>query len=469
MSRCLAEMPSAQPPRIGDSTIGQRASEYADQIFVAFISSILLLYVCVFFYFLYATMIRVPFSDMFSYINDYFAYRQNGDLLHYLWMPHTQHRLVWTRLAIALDINTLRGVGYPIIIVSTSCLISVPLLIHREMTRGGMLPEVAYVGSLLTVLLVLTTANVVVCSIALEEIYPETLAFAVLAIVLFDGDLEADKLSNYRRAAALLAAIGSAFGSATGLVVWPILVWTSWRGRADRRWTLATLGVGTAFVALYAHDLPVPQSTSEALVGAGQFYDPAHLLKIGEYLLTYLGLPWTRAANLILVGRLIGAALLTVGFAVIVQRGILRPPADRLERIAVGLIMFSLATAALASVGRVDERADVAVPVRYSVYLVPLHIGLLFLVMPWLNLRWQVLSQRRLSQLAIALMVSFLFVQQLAAGRAAVAITRSITAAMSRFYAGERDVEMMQYVGNLDGAEHAVELMRREAIYVGRR
>src|SRR5262249_12404772 len=293
--------------------------------------------------------------------------------------------------------------------------------------------------------------------------------FAVLAMILFDGGgLEAGGQSNYRRAAALLAAIASAFGSATGLVIWPILLWSAWRVRVARSWKIAVLVTGAAFVALYVSGLPAPQTIPEALSGDGQFYAPSHLLKMGEYLLTYLGLPWTRATPLVLVGRIIGATLLALGLVTIVRRGFLKAPVDRLERIAVSLIMFSLATAALAAIGRVDETADVAVLVRYSVYLVPLHIGLLCFVMSWLNRRWQDLSVKRLSQVAILLVVSLLLVQQVVAGRAATAVTQTITTTMNRFFAGERDPEMMKYVGNLELAEYAIVLMKREAIYTGR-
>src|SRR5262249_50720236 len=292
-----------------------------------FISAVLAVYLCVFAYFLYATTIRIPFSDMFAYVTAYLDYRQNGELLSYLWLPHTQHRLVWTRLLTAIDITAFNGVSYPFIVASTISLVSVPLLVRGAINRSHMFPEVTHVANVLTGMLVLTTANVVDCSIPIECIYPQTLVFAVLAMILFDGGgLEAGGQSNYRRAAALLAAIASAFGSATGLVIWPILLWSAWRVRVARSWKIAVLVTGAAFVALYVSGLPAPQTIPEALSGDGQFYAPSHLLKMGEYLLTYLGLPWTRATPLVLVGRIIGATLLALGLVTIVRRGFLKAP-----------------------------------------------------------------------------------------------------------------------------------------------
>jgi hypothetical protein len=446
------------------------AGDYLDQSFAALLVTIVTAHLCLFTYYLRATAIREPFSDMLGYISDFLRYRQTGDFGHYLWMPHTQHRLIWTRLITAFDIDVFHGVAYPFMVVATGSLILVSVLIRHEVSRAGRSRDPTFAVGWLVVMLVLTTANVVDCSIPIEDIYPHTLVFAVLSLVLFDGVSESGNSIQFRRVAALLAAVGAAFGSATGLVLWPILLWVTWRGRAGWIWAASIAGVGSTFVVLYTHGMPMPLSTSSALRGEALFYAPAHLLKIGDYFLTYMGLPWTRASALAIVGRLVGAILFVVGILSIVRRGIMRPPANRLERIAISLIMFSLATALLAAIGRVDEKADVEVPVRYSVYLAPLHAALLCLVLPWLNGRWRMLDHRRIGQVAVLAIASLLLVQQVAAGQAATTISRTITATIDRFMAGERDPQMSRFVsGDLAHASQIFEMMKREGIYVGQR
>jgi hypothetical protein len=449
---------------------GGGTGDYLDRCFVALLAAIAVVHLCLFGYYLRATAIREPFSDMLNYISDFLRYRQTGDLGYYLWMPHTQHRLIWTRLITAFDIDAFQGVAYPFLVVATTSLILVPVLIRHEVNRAGLSQVPTFAVGWLIVMLVLTTANVVDCSIPIEDIYPHTLVFAVLSLILFDGRGESANSTHLRRVAALLAAVGAAFSSATGLVLWPVLLWVTWRGRAGWTWAATVACVGTTFVVLYTRGMPIPLSTSSALRGDAQFYAQAHLLKIGDYLLTYMGLPWTRASALAVVGRLIGAILLVVGVASIVRRGVLRPPASRLERIAISLIMFSLATAALAAIGRVDERADVEVPVRYSVYLAPLHVGLLCLVLPWVSGRWRVLNHRRISQVTVLTVASLLLVQQVAAGRAAAATTQTITATIDRFIGGKRDPQMTRFVSSdLNYADQVFDMMKREGIYIGRR
>ena len=441
-------------------------SAICDRGFVALIVALSLTYLGAFLYFVQATVIREPFSDMLDYIDDYLAFRRNGDFWTYLWSPHTQHRLIWTRLVAAIDIDLFNGITYPFVVTSTACLVMVALLMQREAAKASTSPVAKLIGVLSAVMLVFTANNAVDCSVAIESIYPHAVVFAVLSLVLFNDSEPSAGWAIAKWGAALLAAIGAAFGNATGLVVWPILVWMAWRKKLDWQWLLATAGIGAAFLAIYAHGLPIPQSTTEATSGEGEFYAPAHLYKIAIYLLSYMGLPWTRAPALADVGRAIGAILLVVSGFVVVQRGIVRGPADRLERLSIGLIIFSLGTSALATLGRVDEDFAAKVPVRYSLFLTPLHIGLLFLGLPWLNRCWHDRSRRRLCQVGILVVFALLLVQQIEIGRAAIRTTDTIRATIDRFLSGERQPEMVSLLGNLDNAQRIVNLTREKKIYI---
>jgi len=75
---------------------------------------------------------------------------------------------------------------------------------------------------------------------------------------------------------------------------------------------------------------------------------------------------------------------------VVFWRGFYRAPSGRLERIAIALIMFSLASGILATIGRADMPAigGVFVPVRYSVLLISLHVGLVLVAAPFLDRLW---------------------------------------------------------------------------------
>jgi hypothetical protein len=443
-----------------------------ERVFLGALAAIGGLYVILFAWYFSATMIRRPYWDMFRYVMDYLEYPRHGGFLQYLWSQYatSEHRQIWMRLMTAIDVGVFRGVAYPFIVFATSCLLGVPLLMAREVARSGLPPQLAATAIWAVVLLVLTTANVVDCSIAIEGIYPQTVLFAVLSLVLFDGAGEGGRLAPWRRLGAMAAALGAGFACALGLIVWPILLWAAWRGGLGWRWMAAVALTGALFIGFYVHGLTFSGTTAAAMQGEGGFYAPSHLLKVDDAFLTFLGLPWTRGPGLGLLGRLLGAVLLVVGLGAILRRGFLAPRGGlpRLERIALGLIAFSLATAALGAVGRVGTEADGILPVRYSVFLVPLHLGLFCLALPWMKDRWANSSARRSMQAAALSLGALMLVQQIAGGEAGAAKAQIMNATIARFMAGERDETMTHIVyGDLTYAQDAVDEMRRRQIYRG--
>jgi hypothetical protein len=302
--------------------------------------------------------------------------------------------------------------------------------------------------------------------VPIEGIYPHSLFFIILSLVLFDGAGEGERLAPYRRIASLVAAVGAGFACSVGLILWPILLWASWRGRLGWRWLTAVAVAGIVLVGLYTQGISVSSSTAAALHGEGGFYAPANLVKVGDCLLTFLGLPWTRSAALAIPGRLIGAALLVLGITVVLRRGFWRPSCGRLERIAVGLIMVSLGVAGLGAIARVEEQTNGFLPIRYSVFMIPMHLGLLCLALPWLQRQWSDSGRRQWAQGALLFCAGLLLVQQVAAGEAGARKAQDMRATIDRFMAGERDREMTRVVyGDLSYAQRIVDRMRREGIY----
>ncbi len=440
-----------------------------DRAFLAALAVIGAVYLILFGYYFSATMIRRPFLDMFHYIMDYLDYARTGGFLHYLWSQytHSEHRQIWMRLLTAIDVGVFHGVAYPFLIASTACVVAMPLLFGREIARAGLPAQLSITAIWSVVLLVLTTANVIDCSIPIEGIYPQTVLFVVLSLILFDGIGEGSRAPTLRRLGAMAAAIGAGFATGLGLIIWPILVWAAWRGRLGWRWIVAVALVGSIFIALYSHGLLLFHLNA-ALEGERQFYAPAHLLQVGDAFLTFLGLPWTRAAALGVVGRVLGAGLLSVGLFTIVWRGLVKPRLGRLERIAVGLIMFSLAIAAFAAVGRTGSEWKGIWPVRYTLLLVPLHVGLFCVALPWLKDRWASLDGRRAMQMVALAFGALMLFQQIAAGQAGASMSRALNVAIAQFMAGKRDPTMTRVVwGDLTYTQHVVDEMRRRQLYLG--
>ena len=444
----------------GNGTVGRPA---------AWLVAITVVYVALFAYYLHRTVIVQPYWDMYSHVLRYLQFREDGALLAYLWEPHVQHRHVWMRLLTAFDIEVFGGVAYPIIAASAACLVGAAWLLWRE-TQAIAPPGLRRATGAFVVMLVLTTVGAVDSATPINAIYPQALFFLVLALVLFDGDKEATgrRRIHARRATALLAACGAAFANAAALAVWPILIWMAWRVRAGRVWMTALVAAAVAFIALYLYGLPLdpPRSAGASEAAGGSI---PRLLRMADYLVAYLGLPWTRAAALSSVGRLVGVALLAAGAWAVLRHAPMRPLDGRMNRIAVALVLFSLMSALLAAVGRVDVDPEVRVPVRYSVFLTPLHVGLLWLACPFLERQWSIPGRRAAVQPLMIAAGLVLLAQQAASGQAAVATTDAMRDTIERFIAGETEPGMATVVfDDLEQARRSWERISAAGLYTHR-
>ena len=410
----------------------------SNRTFKAAVLVIAALHVSLFAFYMHATVIRVPFWDMLSFVDSYITYNGSGHLWAYFWLPDNEHRSVWSRLLTAIDIRVFDGAGYAFQAASTICLLICPALLWRELRHSAIGRELSFFGGLLLLMLFLTTPIAVTCSVPMNGAYPQVVCFMILALTLLDGQSEIGKRWTIRRLAAFPAAMAAGFANAIGLLVWPLLLWAAWRGRLGWRWIAAIATVAALFAAVYFHGMDSSAPAPTPLV------DVHSLAKLANYVITFMGLPWTRSPLLATPGWLAGAVLLVVGLATGLQHGILRQPADRLQRIAVGLILFSLGAAVMAAVGRASLAADVKVPVRYTILMVPLHAGLICLTLPFLVRHWN--TQRRLLQACMLWLAALMLIQQIPAGHAATKESRTISTTVMRFVAGERDETMSHIV-----------------------
>jgi hypothetical protein len=261
------------------------------------------------------------------------------------------------------------------------------------------------------------------------------------------------------------AAAAAACANAAALIIWPILVWSAWRSRAGRVWMIAVAVTGALFSMAYLYRLP-----SAALGDAGPLAalgSQDDVLRTADYAITYLGLPWTRSAALLTPGRLLGVLLLAGGLWAAIRWGIVRGETTRLERLAVALILFALGTACLAALGRAGIDIDTRVPVRYSVFVAPLHIGLLLLAWP-VVVTWRVRGGAVRPAQAVAVTSGVLLLaQQVLSGQAAVSTTRAMRGTIDRFIAGEQTEEMKAVVFvNLEQARRDWNRIRNAGLYL---
>jgi hypothetical protein len=369
--------------------------------------------------FLDLTMILQPYPEMLGWIFSYLDARQHGDVLGYLWAPHNQHHFVIIRVLAAMDTAAFKASGILFVVAATIATIISALIIYLEFWRDKQLTGSLRALACLGPMLLLTTAAAVDCSISV--------VFLIATLVLFCRGGEFAPYAGAWRAAALISAVLASLSNAVGLVIWPALLWLAWRFGVSKRWLIGIAALGTGYGLFYVSTLP------SFGPGGPSRIDLDHLLKMANYLLAFLGLPLSRASELSLVARALGAALLVAAVIAILFDAIQRRPATRLHLIGIGLIIIALGVAVLAAIGRVDIDQEVKLPVRYSILVALLHIGLLALALPFL-VRLATTLQRQITLLSGGtVLAGMLLVLQIMSGRYAIIDSGLIRNALTRF------------------------------------
>ncbi len=369
-------------------------------------------------YFLFRTAITSPISDMFTYIADYLQLRSGQiGLANYLWRPHGEHRLVWVRLLTWVDVELLHTRGVAFMAAASASICAAALLVWHQVRRAE--PNVGGVSplSLFAPMLFLTTANVVDCSVPINTTYPITVFFVVSSVVLFVSPRGPDRHLKLRRAAAILAASCAGLGTAAGLLAWPILVWIAWHERAGGFWPAVLVTLGGAYTMFYLHNLPVYGLAPVLEMHPASLLGAAHLSKMLDYFVAFLGLPFTREPALGLFGRGIGCVLLVAGASAVLFATFSARLNSPLDRIAIGMILLALGSAALAALGRSELVKEV--PVRYAMFTTALHVGLLCLLLPRCVRRFASARGRMLLNTTALAFASLLLFQQVFVGRIA--------------------------------------------------
>jgi hypothetical protein len=286
---------------------------------------------------------------------------------------HNEHHLVTIRVLTALDVSAFRSSGVPFIVAATAALVVTAGLIFNELHRDKYLIGPLRSLALLGPMLLLTSANALDCSIPINTVYPLSLVFVIAALVLFDAETESAP-SDLRRIIALAVAITASLSKwgRTGCLA-PIVV-----DRVAQRRVVAMAAGHRRYRRMLRIYLRM-DSSFNGISDPGQFATLAHLAKMAEYLLAYLGLPISCSEKLRLPALAVGGILLVAGCGVVLGH-VLPRPTTRLQRMAVGWVMAALGAALLAAIGRVDQETTV----HYALLVAPLQIGLLALALPFL-------------------------------------------------------------------------------------
>lgn len=249
------------------------------------------LYCALFLYFVEKASIRVPVYDLLDMLQFYVDRSQANDWFGYLWTPHNEHRIVWGRLLLAIDVKWFRGGGTPFALFGLFLLIAMVILVSCEILNSNF--SISWKATAIPIAIMLLTPASTVDMIGMPAMggLLYTPAFALFSVLLLDGANEEGRFSTYRRAAAIGAACLAAFGISAGLLVWPVLMWSAWRGGLGWGWIATIACAGGLFITLYLWGLP-----SSALSIS---FNIDRIVRTLDYAIRFLGLPWSHMPQLV--------------------------------------------------------------------------------------------------------------------------------------------------------------------------
>jgi hypothetical protein len=380
-------------------------------------------------YFLVRSMIREPFMDMLDWLTSYLSFQDDGGFGAYLWAFHNEHHLVWMRLLTMIDVEVFLSAGFAFIVVGTASLLASALLVAhfiKQESRAS-LPAAAWLAPML----ILTPINAIDCGIPIFTVYPIAVFFMIGSLVLFEGP------TNWHRALALPAAVCAAFGNGAALVVWPVLIWICWRQRTGVIWIAAVAAAGLLFIAAYTHGTPSATPLSDAFQSG--LLGPGNVLKMLKYALAFAGLPFSRAPELGIAGRIMSYIVPLAAAVAVVHVSLFESANTRLSRIGGALILVTLSAAVIAAIGRTHLEAGIKVPVRYAVLVAPMHAGLLCCALDALGRR----TRKGPGWIAIAGFVAVLIATNFLVGARDLRVIDRMRTAIEAYYLGERGQEVV--------------------------
>ena len=411
-------------------------STYQKHVFTIALALIAAVNSIFFIYLVEKASIRVPVVDLLDWLQFYGERFKDDNWLGYLWTPHNEHRMVFSRILLALDIKWFGDQGEAFAASGFVLLLGMVVIICRAILKSDLSISWKLTAIPVAVLL-LTPANTVVM-IGMQTMggFLQASSFGLFSLALLDGAGEEDHFSKYRRIAAIVCACLAAFGDSGGLLIWPALIWSAWKGDLRWGWIAGIACVGTLFIALYLWNLPSP-IVSKSM-------DFSHVVRSFDYVLRFLGLPWSHVHELVWPARLIGLSIFCLGsFAIVSASLSIRISAPK--RLGVALILFSVLIAGAAALARVDVAVDREMPIRYGMFVILAHLGLLLWSLDFLEQLWHGAYRRSFQWLTLGICITWVG-QQIVIGHFAVEEANHYKDAWSRFAAGEWTPDMLRYV-----------------------
>lgn len=301
----------------------------------------------------------VPYADQWDLTARLFYIDGPGSFWDALWRPHFVHRLVFVNLLNAVDYwffaasNVFNTVAAACATVSGAC-VFVLVLRAAGVERRNLVLWAA--PAAIAALFNGAQSECLTWPLGLQW-FLVNLFFLCALLAMLSAAKAAPGKRPFALAACVLASIAACLSSGNGLLVWPVLVLLAIALRLKRAWIAGYAAIGAAVIALYLPglrptDLPAtPTSPLDLLAYTANF--------IGS-LWYWADFPFQGATFAAVIGYLVFAGAVALGILLLLRR------MNRSQQALATIIIFSVATGLLISIGRIQHGIGQAFAPRYG-------------------------------------------------------------------------------------------------------
>ncbi len=394
-----------------------------------------------------------PYSDPHGWLAALFDAEHAGAPWSVVWRPFNQQRIPLALLTQALDVEAVRGRAPSFLVLGAVAELAGLAAVVGAVARSRLNSPAAAALAAASAVVLGGVSVAEDLAFPVFSVYPVVAGFAAAAFAAMTL-ARREGWGGPALAVAVLSGALASGGNAAGLAVWPVLLFWAAVEHRGRRQQLALWAAALAVTAALERGLGPPAGSV-----AAPDLSAAQLVKMARYLLGFAGLWWGALAH---AGpsRGLGLAVLAAAGAGLLRRGP-EVEADGVRRLGRLLASFGLLTAALATLGRVDELPEPVVPTRYFPFAALLQLGALLC---WSDRLAAAMRRRPMAAAAVALLSALAVLASQAKGmKALVATSRVIQAGSRAFDAGDRSPAVTRLVDahpDMDAAVRA-ELRRR--------
>jgi hypothetical protein len=314
----------------------------------------------------------VPFWDELDEMELYVDWLHKSPLA-WIWAQHNEHRILFYKLLFMVDMHFFRGRNWPMY-VSIFCSQAALAFIVGYMLRklGGLNGPLWKASAGIALYCAFCPSQWENLSWAFQLSFVLVnvwVAAAILSVLIQKQRLERGlPISLQALSVSLLMAAGATFTNGNGIVVWPVLMAIAWVASLPR-WHIGIYFLGFACVLpLYLVGYHSPPNHASVLDSIRQ------PLSVLEYMEKYFG--GAVLSSHIAWASQVGEAALIIA-AVLIFRLIFRwGKRTLLDSALCGIVLYSIGTAFLTSLGRLNFGTDQAFASRYQTFALLFWFGL---------------------------------------------------------------------------------------------